>query len=180
MVTKVEPNPANLEKAALLIIDVQQGLFEKNTPIFQAERLIQNIHSLVEKAHSAKAPVVYIQHNDDKYLVKGSNSWQLHPELRPEPQDWQVYKEHGNAFEKTNLGELLTSRQIGKVIIAGLVTHGCVKNTSLGALEEGYQVILVGDTHSSYSKDAAALISKWNHDLAEKRVVVKKAGEVSF
>jgi len=173
-------NPGDPNKFALLIIDVQQGLFTKSTPIYQADSLLQNILMLVNEAHQSKTLVIYIQHNDDKYLIKDSPNWQLHPKLQPEPQDLHDSKEHSNAFEDTNLRELLAAENIGSIVIAGLVTYGCIKNTCLGGLEEGYQVIFVGDTHSSYSKDAAALISKWNHDLAEKGVVVKKAGEVSF
>ena len=174
------PNPGDPWKCALLIIDVQRELFEKSTPIYQADQLIANILDLVERAHQAQAPVVYIQHNAKNYLVKGSESWQLHPKLALKPEDGQVLKEHGNAFEKTNLGELLTARGVGRIVAAGLVTHGCVKSTCLGALELGYQVVLAGDAHSSYNSDAAAMIIKWNKALAEQGVQVKDSAQINF
>lgn len=173
-------NPGDPNKFALLIIDVQQGLFTKSTPIYQADSLFQSIHMLVNEAHQSNTLVVYIQHNDEKNLIKHSPGWQLHPKLQPEPQDLHVFKEHGNAFEETNLRELLAAENIGSIVIAGLVTHGCVKNTCLGGLEEGYQVILAGDAHSSFSKDASTLISKWNMQLAQKGVLVRKAAEINF
>jgi nicotinamidase-related amidase len=89
-------------------------------------------------------------------------------------------KEKGNAFENTKLKQLLAERGVGSVVICGMVTHGCVKNTCLGALAEGYQVTLAGDAHSSYSKDAAALIEKWNAALAEAGVRVVKSAAISF
>ena len=174
------PNPGDPQKCALLIIDVQRELFEKSTPVYQAEKLMENILGLVDRAHQAQAPVIYIQHNSKNYLVKGSESWQLHPKLSPKPEDGQVSKEHGNAFEKTDLGELLAARGVGRVVAAGLVTHGCVKSTCLGALELGYQVVLAGDAHSSYNADAPAMITKWNQQLAEQGVQVKDSAQISF
>ena len=177
---KTIPNPGDPRKCTLLIIDVQRELFEKSTPIYQSDQLIANILDLVDRAHQEQAPVVYIQHNAKNYLVKGSDSWQLHPKLAPKPGDGQVFKEHGNAFEKTNLGDLLAAHGVGRVVAAGLVTHGCVKSTCLGALELGYQVVLAGDAHSSYNADAPAMIAKWNKALAEQGVVVTDSSTHQF
>ena len=165
---------------ALLVIDVQRGLFNKNTPIYQAEQLLQNIHTLVRRAHEAEAPVVYVQHSAQKHLVLGSNDWKLHPKLSPLPEELRVEKLHGNAFEATPLMEELEACQVGRVVICGLVTHGCVKATTLGALELGYRVVLAGDAHSSYSKDAAKLIGEWNGKLREAGAEVRPASEIGF
>ncbi len=60
-----------------------------------------------------------------------------------------VHKQHGNAFEDTPLHAMLVERSAGRVIVTGLVTHGCVKATCLGALASGYAVTLAADGHSS-------------------------------
>lgn len=158
-------NPGNSTSSALLIIDVQRSLFHKSHPIYQADALLENINRLVDMAHSSGIQVVYIQHNDEKYLVKGTTGWQLHPALQPGDGDLIIHKQHGNAFEETSLGEELARRQICKLFIMGLVTHGCVKATCLGALDLGYKVVLLKDGHSSYSKDAPRLIEEWNDKL---------------
>jgi nicotinamidase-related amidase len=177
---KVIPNPGDPLRSALLIIDVQREMFEKSTPVFQADQMLANILTLVDRAHQAQAPVIYIQHNAKNSLVKGTAGWQLHPALNPQPKDGQVLKEHGNAFEKTSLSELLAAANVGRVVAAGMVTHGCVKSTCLGALELGYQVTLAGDAHSSYNADAAAMIAKWNRQLAEQGIEVKDSSEINF
>ena len=69
------------------MIDVQQGLFRKSTPIFRAELLLDTITTLVERAHAASLLVVYIQHASDKVLPFGSAHWQLHPRLHPDEGD---------------------------------------------------------------------------------------------
>jgi nicotinamidase-related amidase len=165
---------------ALLVIDVQRGLFNKSTPIYQAEQLLANIHALVRKAHQAGALVVYIQHSAEKHLVLGSNDWKLHPKLSPLPDDLHIDKLQGDAFEGTPLLDELEACQVGRVVTCGLVTQGCVKATTLGALARGYRVVLAGDTHSSYSTDAAKLIAQWNAKLAEAGAEVQQAAAIKF
>ena len=80
----------------------------------------------------------------------------------------------------TNLREELEQRKVNTLVLAGLVTHGCVRATCLGALEEGYKVLLVSDAHSSYSKDAAQLIAKWNEELGKRGAEVITAQSVKF
>ena len=170
----------NQPNLALLVIDVQQGLFSKSTPIYKAEDLIQNITSLVDRAHRDGAPVFYIQHSDPRSLVKGSPGWQLHPQLQPSATDSIIHKQHGNAFEETGLDEALKSRNVTGVIVTGLVTHGCVRATCLGAQQLGYRVILVKDGHSSFSKQAAKLIEEWNQKLSAEKIELKSASEIEF
>lgn len=180
MATEGKSNPGDPKKSALLVIDVQRGLFTKPTPVYKEDDLLDHILVLVDRAHQADAPVVYIQHCSEKTLIKGTEAWLLHPRLAPQPNDWSVLKAHGNAFEDTNLDELLASRLVGRVVACGMVTHGCVKDTCLGGLDLGYTVVLAGDTHSNFSKDAARIIEKWNKQLAEKGVIVENAAEISF
>jgi nicotinamidase-related amidase len=165
---------------ALLVIDVQQGLFEKSTPIYKAEALLENIATLVERAHQSGVPVFYIQHSDLKALQKGSPNWQLHPLLQPQASDQIIHKQHGNAFEDTHLDEALRSRNITSLVVTGLVTHGCVRATCLGARQLGYDVVLVRDGHSNYSKQAARLIEEWNQKLSAEEIELCLTPEIVF
>jgi nicotinamidase-related amidase len=159
----IEPTPPY----ALLVIDVQQGLFERKMPIYNAQTLLANLHSLIALARQQDALVVYVQHSNDALLRKGTHAWQLHPSLHPQPEDLRIEKLHGSAFEKTALGEELTRCGIHQLVICGLVTHGCVKAGTLDALKLGYQTRLITDAHSNYSKDAAKLIVEWNTKLGQ-------------
>jgi aminoglycoside 6'-N-acetyltransferase len=167
-------------RTALLVIDVQQGLFAKSTPVYEAEALLENINALAERAHQAGAPVFYIQHSDQKALAFGSEAWQLHSQLHPESGDCIIHKQHGNAFEATDLGSALKANGVGAVVVAGLVTHGCVRATALGARALGYRVILAQDGHSSFSKQAAQLIVEWNEKLGQDTAEVKPTAEIDF
>lgn len=172
--------PPDFDRPALLVIDVQLGLFQKSTPIYKADQLIQNILTLVERAHHWRAPVIYIQHADPRNLVKGSAGWQIHPALNPLENDPIVHKLHGNAFEDTNLVEILHANKVGRLVVTGLVTHGCVKATCLGGRELGYPLTLVTDAHSNYSQDAAAMIEKWHANLSKAGVMLLSTAQVDF
>lgn len=173
-------NQLNIDKQALLVIDVQQGLFEKTTPIYKADELLDNINRLVERAHQADVPVIYIQHSGTKSLVRGAPDWKLHPRILPLEKDLLVHKTVGNAFEGTVLDETLKGMNVSAVTACGLVTHGCVRATCLGALKLGYQLTLVEDAHSNYSKQAQKIIAELNQNIREKNAAVLPTSEVSF
>lgn len=69
-----------LDRTALLIIDVQNGLFTiEGFPIYNEEELLNNLQILIEKARKTKIPIFYIQHNDSKgkRLETGSENWKI-------------------------------------------------------------------------------------------------------
>ena len=165
---------------ALLVIDVQQGLFERSTPIYKADQVLENIHMLVCSARREGVPVFFIQHANKSTLVEGSYAWQLHPQIQPLHTERIIHKRHGNAFKETTLREELLSKGVERLVITGLVTHGCVKATCMGAIEMGYRVVLIEDGHSNFSKQAAQLIEKWNRKLGELGIELKGAREVDF
>ncbi len=152
--------------AVLLVIDVQQALFEKSTPIYHADELLHNIQSLIDSAYQADTPVIFVQHANDSFLAEGSSGWQLHPSLQPKASDLMIHKRHGSALEDTPLQAELQARGIQTLVVTGLVTHGCVKATCEDAKKHGYRVILVEDGHSNYHKQAAAMIQEWNQKLS--------------
>jgi nicotinamidase-related amidase len=170
----------NPTDTALLVIDVQTGLFHKSIPIYKAKELLENIRKLIDRARQASSPVIYIQHSNDTFLAKGSADWQLHHQLSPLEDDIIIHKRHPSSFQDTKLADLLAEKNIHRLVITGLVTHGCVKATGLDAIQRGYQVILVSDGHSSYSKDASRLIGEWNKKLGGKGAEIKRTVEVQF
>jgi nicotinamidase-related amidase len=170
----------NLNDIALLVIDVQKGLFEKPIPIYEADNLVENICLLADRAHEANIPVFFIQHSSEKILPKGTDGWQFHPKIQPLKSDRIIPKQHGSAFIQTTLQAELEARQIKRVVVTGLVTHGCVRATCLDAQKLGYKVILVEDGHSSYHRQAKKLIDEWNKKLSQGIVELRTAQELDF
>lgn len=165
---------------ALLVIDVQRALFEKKIPIYRAKELLANLNSLLRAASQQEAPVFIVRHCNDSFLQEGTPGWQVHPGLAIPASAVFINKHHPSCFQDTPLIEELQQRRLASVVIAGLVTHGCVRASCLDALRLGYQVTLVSDGHSSFNKDAAALITVWNARLQEAGARLLPAAAVSF
>jgi len=96
-------NESTKPDAALIVIDVQKELFERSTPIYQAGQVLKNINLLIDRARQVGVPVIFIQHSNDNTLIKGSDAWQLHPEIQPMESETLIHKRHGNAFIETQL-----------------------------------------------------------------------------
>jgi nicotinamidase-related amidase len=168
------------ENVALLVIDVQVGLFEKSILIYNAEKLLENINHLIDLAHQASVPVFFIQHSSDTVLPMGTQGWCLHPQLQPTEEDYIIHKRHPSAFDGTTLKQELDSLQIQRLVVTGLVTHGCVRATCIGAHELGYSVILVEDGHSNYHRKAKQAIVEWNRKLSQEIVELKATNAINF
>ncbi|EFQ84008.1 isochorismatase family protein [Aeromicrobium marinum DSM 15272] len=130
---------------ALVVVDVQNGVVEQ---AFERDRVVGTIADLVAGARAADVPVVWVQHADDE-LVRGSPAWEWVPELRPRASEPAVHKQFGDAFEATDLEQVLAAAEVGSLVVAGAQTDACVRSTIHGAFTRGYDVTLVGDAHTT-------------------------------
>ena len=51
-----------MAQTALLVIDLQKGLFNREHKIYNENRLIENITHLINKCRQMKIPIIFIQH----------------------------------------------------------------------------------------------------------------------
>ena len=93
---------------ALLIVDVQIWIFERQDPVYNEDILIKNINLLEEYAHTNSLPVTYIQHESSGYMKKNSPGWKLHNGLNPQSNDLFIGKTKGNAFFETGIVNIST------------------------------------------------------------------------
>lgn len=135
----------NRPHSALLVIDVQTGVVKKG---HDREAVIANIDALVRKARSEKVPVIWVQHSDE-HLARGSDEWQIAPELAPGESEPLIEKHYGDSFEDTNLEQVLSGIGVGTLFIAGAQTDACIRSTLHGAFVRGYDVTLVSDAHTT-------------------------------
>lgn len=165
---------------ALLILDVQKDLFRSQTKVFREADLLSNLNTLIGKARAANVPVLFVQHCAETYLIRGSEGWELHPELNFTESDTFIHKNHISAFEETPLQDELKKRNIRRVIIGGLATQWCVQTACQDAKKLGYEVVLASDGHSNDDKNAEAIIQDWNQQLSAQGIVVIPTHEIRF
>jgi nicotinamidase-related amidase len=135
----------NRPNTALLVIDVQNGVVEGN---HERDAVVANVANLVAKAREEQVPVVWVQHNDGG-LAKGSDAWQIVPELAPDDAEPLVDKSYGDSFEDTALESVLSGLGVGRLLVAGAQTDMCIRSTLHGALARGYDATLVSDAHTT-------------------------------
>jgi nicotinamidase-related amidase len=140
-VTTLENRP----NTALLVIDVQSGVVAGN---YERDRVVANIGGLVDKARQEGVPVVWVQHNADN-LERGSESWEIVPELKPDDAEPVVDKQYGDSFEDTTLEDVLSDLGVGRLVVCGAQTDMCIRSTLHGAFARGYDATLVKDAHTT-------------------------------
>jgi nicotinamidase-related amidase len=135
----------NRPNTALLVIDVQNGVVGA---AHERDAVVANIGNLVEKARLERVPVVWVQHSDEQ-LAKGSDDWQIVPELKPGDAEPLVEKIYGDSFEDTTLEGVLSDLGVGRLVIVGAQTDACIRSTLHGAFVRGYDATLVSDAHTT-------------------------------
>jgi nicotinamidase-related amidase len=140
----------NRPNTALLVVDVQNGVVKG---AHKRDAVIANIRSLVEKARRERVPVVWVQHSDQG-LLRGTNDWQIVPELAPSDTEPLVEKNYGDSFEDTPLETVLSGFGVGRLVIVGAQTDACIRSTLHGAFVRGYDATLVSDAHTTEDQTA--------------------------
>ncbi len=173
------------ESTALLIVDVQNGLFNiDDFSIFREDILIKNIQILLEKARKADVPIFYIQHNDPKgkRLENGTENWKIRSEITPRFEDTIIQKYNSDSFLDTILDEELHKREITRLVIAGLATPMCIDTTVRSAVSHGYNVVLIQDAHSTIDSEVlkASQIVAHHNDVLQWFSELKKVREFEF
>lgn len=140
----------NRPRTALLVIDVQNGVV---ADAHARDAVVANIADLVQKARRESAPVVWVQHCDQQ-LARGSDEWQIVPELSPGAGEPLVEKSYGDSFEDTTLEQQLAGLGVGRLLVAGAQTDACIRATLHGAFVRGYDTMLVSDAHTTEDQTA--------------------------
>ena len=134
---------------ALLIIDVQreyfEGVFQIRHPVGHLEKILETM----DAAKKANIPTVVIRHHqpdpESPVFRKGSNMWQLHPDVESRPRDVLIDKQLPGSFTNTTLDQFLRKRGIETVSIAGYMTQVCCDTTARQAFHRGYKVEFLRD-----------------------------------
>ena len=135
----------NRPNTALLVVDMQNSVIAK---AHDRDAVVARVATLVETARRDRIPVVWIQHSDTQ-LARGSDAWRIVPELAPRVAEPLVEKHYGDAFEATDLEDVLSALRVGRLVVSGAQTDACIRSTLHGAFVRGYDVTLVSDAHTT-------------------------------
>jgi len=139
---------------ALLIIDMQKGMFTKETPRYKSDLVNNNINSIADIIRSINGRVIFIQHdgNKEEGYLPNTEEWELIPEIRKNNQDRIIHKTACDSFYKSELEKYLTENAINELVITGCATDYCVDTTIKSATSKDYLVIVPNDGHTTTNR----------------------------
>lgn len=145
-------------KAALLVIDLQNG-FIKDYPCFpQLARTLEYINAAIDLFQQKKLPVVVVKDIEAKNedfpdpfdLIDGLNLDEKTIDV--------IQKSTSNSFWDTELEKLLKSKEIKFVVITGFAAEHCVYATYNGANERGFHALILKNGITSHKENYAKMI----------------------
>ncbi len=167
---------------ALMVIDVQKGMFETEQP-FHGDEVVARIAALITRARAAQAPIVFVQHDGGPgdELDRNGEGFGFRAEVAPLPGDNVVVKHHCNAFQDTDLDDRLQG--IDEIVVCGIQTEFCVDTTVRAAVDRGYHVVVACDAHTTYDSailPAETIIAHTQHIWNGRFAKLKKTEEIRF
>lgn len=177
-------------ESAVVVIDIQSGLFSTQPPPFEAAEVLGRINEVTERARAAKMAVFLVQHDGPatgEWLRPFSADWELDGRLKRAPGDIQIRKTTGDAFYGTELETQLRSRGIHSLVLAGYATEFCVDSTLRNAVSKEFEVFVVSDGHTTNDSpiiEARAIRDffnwAWRESSSRRGIHLLKAAEVRF
>lgn len=140
----------DLNRAALLMIDVQREYFAERGPlrIPDGPMVLARLRDLLGDYREANMPIVHIRHEEAPgapVFAADGKLIETMPEVVPRHIEPVVTKHSPGAFTETELSAVLTQQAARTVVIAGFMTHMCCDTTARQAQARGMNVIFLTD-----------------------------------
>jgi len=124
------------------------------------EQRVEVINSAIALFRKKGLPVIRVYHVDKgEGPLPGTEEFDVLPSIEIAESDPRVIKNYPNAFNRTELADLLSQRKVDTVILCGLSATVCVLATYVGAEDH--------DLHPFLLRDGVAAGSEQNVRFAE-------------
>ncbi|HEX3648979.1 MAG TPA: isochorismatase family protein [Pseudonocardiaceae bacterium] len=166
--------------SVLLVIDAQRNMLLPPEPVPDASSVGAAIERTIAAARSAGVRVVHIRNTGDAGDPDepGTPGWELVSDVRDgEP---VVDKPECDAFIGTDLADHVPAGT--PLVLVGMQSEHCVRETALGALARAHPVTLVRGAHATYpdGEPASGISARVETELARAGVRVVEPTELAF
>ncbi len=157
-------------RTAVLIMDYQVDIVAMAGNA--ADALLDNASRALDAARQAGLTVIYItvgfrpgypevsprnksfsSIRESARLAPGSAGAEVHPTVRPHPNDIVVVKHRVGAFSGTDLEMILRASGIDTLVLFGIATSGVVLSTVRHAADHDYRLIVLADCCADADSD---------------------------
>jgi nicotinamidase-related amidase len=164
------PSISELEKAALLVMDVQSITVAR---LKNKDEYLTNVTAVVAAAHKKHIPVVYVvvgfrpgfpevsTRNKAFHALQEAVSANLvdpRPAMALTGDDIVVVKRRVSAFSGSDLEVFLRARNIQHLVLAGIATSGGVLSTIREAADKDYQLTVLSDLCVDFDAEVQSVL----------------------
>lgn len=134
-----------------MLVDAQRNMLEGKDPVPGAKAVRSALEDLLASARAKGSVVIHVQNNGsvgepDEFETVG---WEL--VFAQVEGEVVVQKSEPNAFgSNPQLAESLREMGVDRLVVAGMQSEFCIKETCLGALREGFLVVVPTGAHATY------------------------------
>jgi nicotinamidase-related amidase len=159
----------NAEKAALLVIDMQDFFLDESSPTFTCGGLaiLPKLQELISTFRECGRPVIYTRHVHNPQLndagimgwwwegicLEGSPESEIHRSIAPFPEEKVIFKHRYSAFYNTDLETVLRCLKIEDLAICGIMSNLCCESTARDAYFLDYRVFFPADGNGSINEE---------------------------
>ena len=158
--------PVEIDKhTALVVVDVQKDFCPGGAlAVREGDKVVPVLNKYVEKFRKADSPIIYTRdwhpssHSSfrdqggpwPQHCIRNTQGAKFHPDLaKPRPEEIvskaDKKDEAYSFFQGTELAGKLRQRGIRRLLVGGLATDYCVKETVLDGLKYGFEVYHLDD-----------------------------------
>lgn len=174
---------------ALLLVDIQEDYLSASTLTPLRDELVAHTASLLNEFRQLALPVAHIRtavapdgstamphRRTAPRCVVGTPGIEPPAELREHANELVVTKQFFRGFVDPALDAWLIGRGVTRVVVAGLYTHACIRETVLDAYERGFEVVIAAGAIASDAPAHAIETLSW---LGARAAQVLGANDVS-
>lgn len=147
-------------KPVLILIDLQHDFLTGEGRKPSEPRLVRRVSRLLRFARAAGVPVVHVRtayredlrdatlHMRDRQIricIEGTPGAEFFPSVSPRPGEKVVLKKRYSAFFGTDLDRHIERLDADTLIISGVNTHACVRQTAVDAYQRDFRVVIPRD-----------------------------------
>ena len=171
---------------ALVIIDVQQGMFSSpEMQPYEGAATVARIEALLIQARATSTLVFFVQHDGGvgDPLAQGTPGFAFHNALTPLASELVTIKRYCNSFQETDLENRLRAAGTKRLTVTGMQSDYCVDTCVRAAKERGFDIRLVADGHTTFDTPimrASQIIAHHNLTLGGSFAEIIECADVSF
>ncbi len=182
------------KETALVVVDIQNDFCPGGAlPVKDGDKVVPVLNTYIERFRAAGAPILFTRdwhppdHSSFKdqggpwppHCVQNSPGARFHPGLKI-PHEGEIISkadkrdEAYSFFQGTDLAKKLSQRGIRRLLVGGLATDYCVKETVLDGLKYGFEVLHLDDASKGVN------VNPGDSESALQEMVAKGAKRIRF